>query len=64
METIKKWLKQTMNLELPKDETNTEWYKTNYLPNMVYCVCCEHKLKLNNALIDVNGDIYCSKCGK
>ncbi len=64
MKTIKEWLKQTMNLELPKDETDAEWYKTNYLPNMVHCTCCENILKLNNALIDINGDIYCCKCGK
>lgn len=64
MKTLKEWLKQTMNLELPKDETDAEWYKTNYLPNTVHCVCCENILKLNNALIDINGDIYCCKCGK
>ncbi len=64
MQTFKDWFEQTYNEQYPKgDVINAEWFFERNLPMIVECSCCTTTMALPNALIDEEGNIYCSSCG-
>ena len=63
MRTAEIYLKEEMNIELPKGNVPGSWFKENGLPMIVSCCCCGTTMALPSAMIDDDdGSIYCSSC--
>ena len=56
------WIKEEMNIELPKDNIPGSWFAENHLPMIVRCTCCDTSMVLPSARIDDDGEIYCPSC--
>lgn len=63
MKTFKEWFEEHHTKEYPKGNINGEWFANHGLPMIVECSCCTSTLVLPNALIDEEGNIYCTSCG-
>ena len=64
MRTAETYLKEEMNIEMPKGEINGSWFAENDLPMIVCCTCCDTSMALPSAMIDDDGTIYCSSCAE
>lgn len=64
MRTAETYLKEEMNIEMPKGEINGKWFAENGLPMIVECTCCGMTMALPSAMIDEEGQIFCSQCAE
>lgn len=64
MKTMKEYLLETRNLEIPKEEVSGEWFIKHDLPMVVSCKCCEMSMILFSASVDEDGYCYCSCCAR
>ena len=64
MKTAEQYLKDEMNIEMPKGEINGKWFAENGLPMIVECTCCGMTMALPSAMIDKEGRIFCSQCAE
>ncbi len=64
MKTAEQYLKDEMNIEMPKGEINGKWFAENGLPMIVECTCCGMTMALPSAMIDEEGRIFCSQCAE
>lgn len=64
MRTIKEYLLETRNLEIPKEEVSGEWFTKHNLPMVVSCKCCEMSMILFSASVDEDGYCYCEGCAR
>lgn len=62
MRTAEVYLKEEMNIEFPKGNVPGSWFEENSLSMVVSCCCCGMTLALPSAMIDDDGNIYCSSC--
>lgn len=62
MKTAEQYLKEKMNIEMPKGEINSKWFADNGLPMVVSCTCCGSTMALPSAMVDEDGQVYCSQC--
>ena len=62
MMTAREWLKVECELDMPEDNINGAWFAENNLPMIVECACCGSTMVLPSAMIDGNGNVYCSAC--
>ena len=63
MKTFEEWLKANGFPEMPGDIVPMDWFVENGLPMIVECSCCGMSMCIANALIDDEGNVYCSSCG-
>lgn len=64
MRTAKTWIWEEMGIEMPKGTINGKWFAENNLPMIVECSCCGTTMALPNAMIDEEGEIYCTSCAE
>lgn len=64
MRTAETYLKEELNIEMPKGEINGSWFAENRLPMIVECSCCGMTMALPSAMIDEDGCIYCPNCAE
>ncbi len=64
MRTAETYLKEKMNIEMPQGEINGKWFAENGLPMIVECTCCGMTMALPSAMIDEEGQIFCSQCAE
>jgi hypothetical protein len=64
MRTAETYLKEEMNIEMPQGEINGQWFAENGLPMIVECTCCGMTMALPSAMIDEEGQIFCSQCAE
>lgn len=60
--TAKQWIKEELNIEMPSDTINVEWFANNNLPMIVRCTCCEMSMALPSAMVNDEGEIFCPSC--
>lgn len=63
MKTFRNYIKDTFNLKMPEGDIPGSWFYDNGLPMVVACTCCGMTMCSVSALIDDDGDCYCSSCG-
>ena len=63
MKSFAKWLKENYDAEMPKGTVDAGWFYEHGLPMIVECKCCTMTMALPSALIDDEGNVYCSDCG-
>lgn len=59
---IEQYLKEEMNIEMPSGDIGGEWFVEHHLPMIVSCQCCHTTMALPSAMVDENGNIFCSSC--
>ena len=62
--TAAQYLKEEMDIEMPKGIIDGSWFTKNYLPMVVQCANCGMTMTLPSAMVDENGIIYCSSCAE
>ena len=62
MKTVRQWLKDECEIEMPHGCVNGEWFFKHNLPMVVECCCCWSTMSLFSAMIDEDGNFYCSSC--
>ena len=62
MKTARKWLKDEFKIEVPHGTVNGSWFLKHNLPMVVECCCCWSTMSLFSAMIDEDGNFYCSSC--
>lgn len=62
MKTFTKYIKDEFDLDFPPGEVNGSWFVENDLPMIVCCCCCGMSMASPSALIDGEGNCYCSSC--
>lgn len=48
--------------EVPEGNIPKIWFKRNFLPMTMRCVCCEKTIPSPSAWFDRRGYAYCAKC--
>ena len=64
LRTAKTWVWEEMGIEMPQGTINGEWFAEHSLPMIVECSCCGTTMALPNAMIDEEGEIYCTSCAE
>ena len=64
MKTFEEYIKEKFDIELPEGEVNFGWFNDNGLPMIVSCCCCGMTMASPNAMIDEDGNCYCSSCAE
>ena len=64
LRTAETYLKEEMNIEMPKGEINSSWFSENHLPMIVKCSCCEMTMALPSAMIAEDACVYCPSCAE
>lgn len=62
MKTFRNFIKDEFNLEMPKDTIPESWFAENGFRMIVACARCGMTMSSPSALIDDNGQCYCSGC--
>lgn len=63
MKTFRNYILDEFNIEMPQGEISSAWFYENDLPMVVACTCCGMTMAAPFALIDRNGQVFCSGCG-
>ena len=64
MKTFRNFIKDEFGIEMPHDYIPGNWFLENRLPMIVACTCCGMTMTSPSALIDDDGQCYCSFCGR
>ena len=65
MKTFQNWFsKNYPNEEFPKGNINGQWFVDHNIPMIVSCTCCGATMASPSALIDNEGQVFCSQCGE
>ena len=62
MRSFTDYIKQEMELEMPKGNVPGDWFFENHIPMVVRCCCCEMSMASPSAWIDDDGYTYCADC--
>lgn len=62
LRTAEKYLKEELNIEMPKESLNLAWFSEMDLPMIVSCTSCGSTMLLVSAMIDENGSCFCHSC--
>ena len=63
MKTFQNWFSENYpNEEFPKGDINGQWFVDHSIPMIVRCSCCETTMASPSALIDDEGQVFCSSC--
>lgn len=63
MKTFEAWFRENRKADMPKGNIDADWFVERGLPMIVECSCCTTTMALPNAMLDDEGNIYCSSCG-
>lgn len=63
MKTFRNYILDEFDIEMPQGEISGAWFSQNGFPMIVSCTCCGMTMSAPSALIDRNGQVYCSGCG-
>lgn len=65
MKTFKRYCEENLRIPFPKGDTiGGEWFAENGFPMVVACTCCDMTMATPNAMIDDDGQCYCSNCAE
>ena len=64
MKTFKDYIKDNYNLTMPEPTVSGGWFVENGFPMIVACTCCGMTMALPSAMIDDDGQCYCSSCAE
>ena len=64
MKNFRNFVEEDLGLEMPHGSIPGSWFSKNGLPMIVACTCCGMTMAVPSALIDSNGQCYCSECGR
>ena len=64
MKTFKDYIKDNYNLTMPEPTVSGGWFTENGLPMVVACTCCGMTMVAPSAMIDDDGQCYCSSCAE
>jgi len=62
MKTFRNFVKDEYSLEMPHGSIPGNWFSENGFPMIVACTCCGTTMMAPSALIDDDGQCYCSSC--
>lgn len=62
MKTFRNFIKDEYGIEMPHDNIPGSWFSENGFPMIVACTCCGMTMSSPSALIDEDGQCYCSGC--
>lgn len=62
MRTVKQYILEEMDIEMPEGEISGRWFVENNLPMIVHCTCCGMTMALPSAMVDDEGKIFCNSC--
>ena len=61
--SVRNYLIQKMDIEMPWDNIPGSWFSENGLPMIVRCTCCDMTMALPSAFVDYDTDeIFCYGC--
>lgn len=63
MKTFRNYILDEFGIEMPQGEISGAWFSQNGFPMIVACTCCGMTMSAPSALIDRDGQVYCSGCG-
>ena len=64
MRNFKQWFTERFPKENLPSSMSGKWFAEHGLPMIVSCTCCTSTMALPNAMIDEDGQIYCSSCAE
>lgn len=63
MKTFRNFIKDEYDIEMPTENIPETWFHENGFPMIVSCTCCGMTMASPTALIDEDGNCYCTCCG-
>ena len=65
MKTFRDWFSENYpKEELPNGSVSGKWFVDHDIPMIVSCTCCGMTMASPSALIDSEGQVFCSDCGE
>lgn len=64
MKTFARYIKDEFEIDYPDGDVNGSWFVENGLPMIVECCCCGMSMASQNAMVDYDGNCYCSGCAE
>ena len=64
MKTFENFVKDNFNIVVPDGDIPGSWFVENGLPMVVACTCCDMTMVSFSALVDEDGQCFCSECGR
>ena len=65
MKTFKEWFEANYPEEkYPEGSINGNWFYSHDLPMVIQCTNCGMTMALPSALVNKEGNCYCSECAK
>lgn len=64
MKTFARYIKDEFEIDYPAGDVNGSWFVENGLPMIVECCCCGMSMASPNAMVDYDGNCYCSGCAE
>ena len=64
MRTAKRFIKEEFDIEMPQGDISGQWFAENRLPMIVRCCCCDTSMALPSAMLDDEGNVFCSSCAE
>lgn len=62
MRSFADYIKEELDLEMPKGNVPGSWFADNRIPMVVRCCCCDMTMTSPSAWIDDEGYTYCGDC--
>ena len=62
MKSFTDYIKEKLDLEMPKGNVPGSWFADNGIPMVVRCCCCDMTMVSPSAWIDDEGYTYCGTC--
>ena len=62
LRTLKQYLQEEMDLEMPEGLVSGSWFAEHGLPMIVGCYDCTATMALPYAMIDEDGHCFCRSC--
>ena len=64
MRNFRNFIEEEWGIEMPHGNIPGTWFSENGIPMIVACTCCGMTMVSLSALIDDDGQCYCSSCGE
>ena len=62
MKRFEEYVKEEMEVEMPKGNIPGSWFFENGIPMIVRCSCCDMTMASPSAWVDDEGYTYCANC--
>ncbi len=64
MRTFESYVKEELGIDVPKGNIGGDWFSKNHIPMIVACTSCGMTMASPFALINRDGECFCSDCGR